>query len=133
MGRLRGGDGPSAAEPVATAVTESHNPLVTAAADRALPVVAPQGEFDMQIAPSLTIELLTAAAGVGGVVLDASGITFADSAVLHALIETHGQTDLRIAAAPAHLMRVINLTGLETVLRLYPTLEAALADTGTHG
>ena len=106
-----------------------HNSLVTAAADRALPVVAPRGDFDMQIAPSLTMELLTAADGAGGVILDASGITFADSAVLHALVETHQRTDLRIAAPPAHLARVIALTGLETVLRLYPSLEAALADT----
>lgn len=109
-------------------MTESHNSLVTAAADRSLPVVAPQGDFDMQIAPSLSIELLTAADGVGGVILDASGITFADSAVLHALVETHAQTELRIAAAPDHLARVIALTGLETVLNLYPTLEAALSD-----
>lgn len=83
----------------------------------------------MRIAPSLTIELLTAADGVGGVILDASGITFADSAVLHALVETHQQTELRIAAPPPHLSRVISLTGLETVLRLYPTVEAAIADT----
>ncbi|MBY8880083.1 STAS domain-containing protein [Streptomyces sp. PLK6-54] len=83
----------------------------------------------MQIAPSLSMELLTAADGVGGVVLDASGITFADSAVLHALVETHERTDLRIAAVPAHLRRVLSVTGLETVFHLYPTLEAALADT----
>lgn len=81
----------------------------------------------MRIAPSLAIELLTAADGVGAVVLDARGITFADSAVLHALVETHQQTELRIAAAPPPLARVITLTGLETILHLYPTLEAALA------
>jgi anti-anti-sigma regulatory factor len=73
---------------------------MSSSAGRLLPVICPRGEFDFLTAASLTIELLGAAEGSGGVVLDASGITFADSSVLNA----HQQTRLRIAAAPEHLV-----------------------------
>jgi anti-anti-sigma regulatory factor len=77
---------------------------MSSSAGRLLPVICPRGEFDFLTAASLTIALLGAAEGSGGVILDASGITFADSSVLNALMNAHQQTRLRIAAAPEHLV-----------------------------
>ncbi|MET7874195.1 hypothetical protein [Streptomyces cyaneofuscatus] len=43
-----------------------------------LPVIAPRGEFDFESLPSLQAQIESAVAASGGVILDASGITFAD-------------------------------------------------------
>ncbi|MFF0647338.1 hypothetical protein ACFYVV_27475 [Streptomyces tendae] len=43
-------------------------------------------------------------------VLDASGITFADSSLLNPLIPTHWTVDLRVAAPTRQLCRLLEIT-----------------------
>lgn len=60
-------------------------------------------------------------------VLDAEGITFADSSFLGLLLATHQQADLRIAAPSATLARLLSVVGADAVLRIHPTVQDALA------
>ncbi|MFH9298934.1 STAS domain-containing protein [Streptomyces sp. NPDC017520] len=90
-----------------------------------LPVIAPRGDFDFQSLPPLQAQIDAAVAAHGGVILDASGITFADSMFLVLIISTHQATDLRIAAPSSRLARLFSIRGLDTILHIYPTLDAA--------
>ncbi len=93
----------------------------------ALPVVAPVGELDIDNLGPLRAEL-RAVPDRSGVVLDASGIVFADSSFLNVLISTHQRTDLRIAAPSDSLLRLLTLTGIGSVLTVYSTVEEAQRD-----
>ncbi|MCX5278216.1 STAS domain-containing protein [Streptomyces virginiae] len=53
-----------------------------------------------------------------------SGITFADSSFLTLLLQAHALTELRIAAPPHQLQRLLAMTGADTVLHLHPTVQA---------
>jgi anti-anti-sigma factor len=88
-------------------------------------VIAPRGEFDMDNVTSLGAEIETMTAVHGGVVLDASGITFADSSFLRMILGAHRRTDLRIAAPSVRVARLFDFAGVENYLRIYPTLETA--------
>ncbi|MFJ9061765.1 STAS domain-containing protein [Streptomyces sp. NPDC102409] len=91
------------------------------------PVLAPQGEFDLNTLAPLEAEIEVAITQRCGVVLDASNITFADSTFLRLVLATHHRTDLRIAAPSPAVSRLFHIVGANTVLRLFPTLEDALA------
>jgi anti-anti-sigma factor len=90
-------------------------------------VVTAHGSFDMQSIKPLTDALDTAARKHPKVVLDASGITFADSALLNLLILTHRTAALRVAAPPPQLRRLLELTGTDTLLQVRATVEDAAA------
>ncbi|MDX3608048.1 MULTISPECIES: STAS domain-containing protein [Streptomyces] len=90
-----------------------------------LPVIAPQGEFDYGTVPWLQEQIDTAVNEHGGVILDAGGITFIDSTVLTLILMTHQRTHLRMANLPARLIRVFGLYGIDHVLNIYPTVDAA--------
>ncbi|MFB8027237.1 MULTISPECIES: STAS domain-containing protein [unclassified Streptomyces] len=90
-------------------------------------VLAPAGELDMDSIGPLTAEIETTLARHNSVVLDASGITFGDSMFLRLVLGAHTQGDLRIAAPSPALTRLFRVVGADTVLRIYPTLEDALA------
>jgi len=86
-----------------------------------LPVIAPQGEFDYGTVPWLQEQIDTAVNEHGGVILDAGGITFIDSTVLTLILATH----LRVANLPARLSQVFGVYGIDHVLNLHPTVDAA--------
>ncbi|WP_345581879.1 STAS domain-containing protein [Streptomyces prasinosporus] len=90
-------------------------------------VVAAHGPYDMQSIKVLANALDTAARKRPKVVLDASGIDFADSALLNLLILTHQTAALRVAAPPRQLRRLLELTGTDTVLEVRETVEEAVA------
>ncbi|WP_405592184.1 STAS domain-containing protein [Streptomyces sp. NBC_01190] len=90
-------------------------------------VVVPQGELDLHNLLPLTLQLERAALAGPAVVLDASGITFGDSSFLRVLLAIRRQTDLRIAAPRPVLERLIRIVGMDQVLTIYPTVEAAKA------
>ncbi|MFJ2110085.1 STAS domain-containing protein [Streptomyces microflavus] len=90
-----------------------------------LPVIAPQGEFDYGTVPRLQEQIDTAAIEHGGLILDAGGITFIDSTVLTLILATHQRTHLRIANLPARLTQVFGVYGIDDVLHIYPTVDAA--------
>ncbi|MFD5450235.1 STAS domain-containing protein [Streptomyces sp. NPDC003470] len=90
-------------------------------------VVGARGSYDMYSVPPLADALDAAARECRRVVLDASGITFADSALVNLLVLTHHAADLRIAAPTQQVRRLLELTALDTVLKVRATVEEAAA------
>ncbi|MEV5761530.1 STAS domain-containing protein [Streptomyces tendae] len=90
-------------------------------------VVGARGSFDLSSIAPLTEALDRAAAEHSKVVLDASGITFADSSLLNLLILTHRTVDLRVAAPTRQLCRLLEITGVDGLLTVRPTVEEAAA------
>ncbi|MFE5538445.1 STAS domain-containing protein [Streptomyces sp. NPDC056492] len=89
-------------------------------------VVAAQGELDQDTLAPLEEALAAAADRHPLVVLDASAVTFGDSSFLNLLLRAHHLTSLRIAAPAEQLSRLFALTGADTVLSVYPSVEDAL-------
>ncbi|WP_411070036.1 STAS domain-containing protein [Streptomyces sp. cmx-4-25] len=90
-------------------------------------VVVAHGDYDMQTIAPLAAVLRAAAEEHRSVVLDVSGVTFADSAFLNLLILTHRKTDLRLAGPRTPVRRILELTGVDSVLKVRETVEEAAA------
>jgi anti-sigma B factor antagonist len=99
-------------------------------------LVSLRGEVDIYTAPrlkELLAELLDA--GVTGVVVDLTQVTFIDSTALGVLIggvrrlhETEGRMALVVATRPVE--RVLTLTGLDGVFTIHATRDAAVTALG---
>jgi anti-anti-sigma factor len=68
--------------------------------------------------------------GAAVLIIDMSGTTFCDSAGVQVIIDTYKQvaaarTRLRLVATA--VVRILTLTGVDQLMPIYPTLEAALA------
>jgi anti-sigma B factor antagonist len=104
--------------------------------DAARGLVSLRGEVDIYTAPRLKerlVELLDA--GVTGVVVDLTEVTFIDSTALGVLIggvrrlhEVDGRMALVVATRPVE--RVLTLTGLDRVFTIHATRDAAVAALG---
>ncbi|GAA2564484.1 STAS domain-containing protein [Streptomyces fimbriatus] len=90
-------------------------------------VVSARGPYDMNSITPLADALDSAAKEHRKVVLDASGITFADSTLLNLLILTHHAADLRVASPTRQVRRLLEVTGVDTVLKVRATVEEAAA------
>ncbi|CAM5623077.1 MULTISPECIES: STAS domain-containing protein [Streptomyces] len=90
-------------------------------------VVSARGAYDMNSVEPLADALKDAAEKSPKVVLDASGITFADSTLLSLLILTHQATDFRVAAPTWQVVRLMQLTGVDAFLKVRATVEEAAA------
>ncbi|MFD8373500.1 STAS domain-containing protein [Streptomyces sp. NPDC059688] len=88
-------------------------------------VIVAQGAYDLESIAPLAGMLETAAAASSPVVLETSGVTFADSTFLNLLLRTHHATDLRIAAPSAQLRRLLEITGADAVLNVRATVADA--------
>jgi len=94
-------------------------------------VIRMPAEIDAANADEVRQALLAAATpGTAILIIDMSGTTFCDSAGVHAIIAAYKQaaavdTQLRLVA-PA-VMRILTLVGVDQLVPLYPTLQAALA------
>ncbi|MGW8065214.1 STAS domain-containing protein [Streptomyces ziwulingensis] len=88
-------------------------------------VVVARGAYDVHSITPLAAAMRVAAAQHEKVVLDASGVAFVDSALLNLLIRTRRATDLRLAAPPPQLRRILELTGVDAILRVHATVEDA--------
>ncbi|WP_299541207.1 STAS domain-containing protein [uncultured Streptomyces sp.] len=93
-------------------------------------VVVAEGELDVESLGPLRGRLERAASAYDTVVLDAGGVSFADSSFLTLLLRTHQETPVRVAAASAQVRRLLEITGADQVLGLYPTVEEAMAAAG---
>ncbi|MFE9454529.1 STAS domain-containing protein [Streptomyces sp. NPDC006739] len=91
-------------------------------------VVVAHGDYDMNSMGPLAEVLQTAAQKHSRVVLDASGVTFADSTFLNLLLQIHPVTRLRVAAPTPQLRRVLEITGADTVLDIRDSVENATSD-----
>ncbi|WP_405940754.1 STAS domain-containing protein [Streptomyces sp. NBC_00207] len=87
-------------------------------------VVVAQGDMDLDTSAPLAESLLAAAHAHPVVVLDTSSVTFADSAFLNLLLQAHALAELRIAALPHQLQRLLEMTGADAVLHVHPTVQA---------
>ncbi|MET7320526.1 STAS domain-containing protein [Streptomyces sp. NPDC005549] len=88
-------------------------------------VVGAHGPYDLYSITPLSEALDAAAKEHAKVVLDASGIAFADSALLNLLILTQRSVDLRVAAPTQQLRRLLDITGVDTLLKVRETVEEA--------
>jgi anti-sigma B factor antagonist len=90
------------------------------------------GEADLHTAPFFRDAVDEAVeAGARSLVVDMSGVTFIDSMMLGVLLGVTRRTDpfrieLRIVVDDFHVRRIFELTLLDRVLALYPSLQQAL-------
>jgi anti-sigma B factor antagonist len=94
-------------------------------------IVRLSGEADITTAPALAEALGSRAAeNTALLVVDASGLSFIDSAAIHVLVVAHhrlhsaGRRLALVSPVPA-VMRVLQLTGLDRVIAVYSCLSDA--------
>jgi anti-sigma B factor antagonist len=92
-------------------------------------VVRVAGELDLASAPRLTEALSALAADP--VVVDLSACTFLDSAGMGALLASaralsESGRSLRVVAADPRILRVLEITAVDTLIAVHPDVEAAL-------
>jgi anti-sigma B factor antagonist len=99
---------------------------------KGLPVVRAPEELDINGANGLRVALLESAArGYTTFVVDMSDTRFCDSAGLHVLVKAHKLThakggELRLVIPSMTTLRVFAVTGLDSVIPHFPTLDDAL-------
>ena len=97
-------------------------------------VVTLPGEIDMANARQVRQRLYAVlAAGAPIVVADMAATRFCDSMGLRALVLAHKQAtasgaELRVVIPSPAILRIMDITKLDTVLHIYPSAEEALAD-----
>jgi anti-sigma B factor antagonist len=100
---------------------------------RRVPVVTTPEEVDITNATGLRAALLEASAyGPGTLVVDMTQTLFCDSAGLHALVGAHRRAvaeggSVLLAVSGGAVLRILALTGIDTVIPSFTSLEAALA------
>ncbi len=88
-------------------------------------VVVARGDYDMHSIAPLAKALEDAAGKRPKVILDASGVTFADSTFLNLLIRVHHSGTLRLAAPSPQVRRLCEITGADAVLEIRGTVDEA--------
>ena len=94
-------------------------------------IVTLPAEIDMANECGVSQQLGAAlASGAMVIVADMTGTRFCDSMGLRALVLAHKQAaahhaDLRLVITSANVLRVMAITKLDTILRIYPSLDAA--------
>jgi anti-sigma B factor antagonist len=105
-------------------------PVTTA---NGIPVVATPEEVDITNAEDLRAAILEAEnAGNGTLIVDMTRTHFCDSAGLHTLVRAYKRAqeqdgELLLAVSGTAVKRILELTGLDTRLPVFPTLDHALA------
>lgn len=95
-------------------------------------VISVEGELDLATAPSLKGMLLSAMhTGASGLIVDLSLTAFMDSTALGVLIGVSrgldADTRLAIVCARPNVLKIFELTGLDGMFAIFPTLDEALA------
>lgn len=88
-------------------------------------VVAAHGSYDMDSITRLTAALEAASRTYPKVILDASGVTFADSTFLNLLIHAHRAATLRVVAPSPQVRRLCEITGVDGFLEVRATVDEA--------
>ena len=101
---------------------------------RELALVSVSGELDLHTAGCLEARIEEAdTVGAGTVLVDLSEISFIDSSALEVLVreskrlESRGHSLVLVTNDP-RTRRILEVTGLDRVLRAYPTLQDALTE-----
>ncbi len=96
------------------------------------PIVPLPAEIDATNSGEVYVDLVAACVpGTSAVVADLSGTNFCDSSAVRELVHVHQLAasmgiDFRLVVTSDAVLRVLELTGLKTVLRVYPSIEAAI-------
>ncbi|MEI7033463.1 STAS domain-containing protein [Streptomyces pratensis] len=102
---------------------------VTTRQERGALVLAVSGDLDVDSVPPLGLALTAAAAeGAGPVVVDLSGVGFADSTTVNVLLQSHTALGdrLRLAAPSPFMQRLIGMIGLDSALPVLPSVDEAI-------
>jgi len=110
-----------------------HDYSIDLASHDGLQLLRLNGEFDLRAAPDLReaiLDALGAESASGPLLVDMSGLDFLDSTIISVLLTAvqRGQEmgrQLRLAGVAPHVSRILGVTGIESVLPSYPTLEEA--------
>ncbi len=102
--------------------------------DERTSVISVEGDLDLATAPQLKWMLLDALEeGHSQLVVDLSSATFMDSTALGVLVGVNRSLDaggtLAIVCASASLLKIFELSGMDGVFAIHPTLVGALART----
>ena len=88
-------------------------------------IVEVSGDLDVEGAPALDLAVPD---GIRQVVVDARRLRFVDSSGLNAFVALHRKVPVRIVTAEhSGLRRLLALTGLDTVIDVYDSVDEALA------
>lgn len=102
-------------------------------ATAAPPIVVLPDEIDVTNSAQVTADLAAACVpGIKTVIADLTRTRFCDSSAVRALVQTHKLAvslgiELDVAVASPMVLRTLELTGLTSVLRLFPSIDAALS------
>jgi anti-sigma B factor antagonist len=109
----------------------------TRTADGGVAVVEVSGEVDVYTAPTLRQHLRDATgAGTKRIVVDMTNVKFLDSTGLGVLVGAMGRVretdgDMRLVVTSDHILKVLRITGLDSLIPVDEDLESALA--AAHG
>ncbi|MCX2970790.1 MULTISPECIES: STAS domain-containing protein [Streptomyces] len=91
-------------------------------------VIVVRGELDLDAAPALGQAIEEARrTGAVRVVVDFADVEFCDSTGLNVLLQAHLAGDVRVAAPAESVIRLLEVTGANGVLRVFPTVAEAAA------
>ena len=93
-------------------------------------VLAVTGDLDLDTVPPLGEAMESAAkAGGGPVVVDLSGVAFADSTTVNVLLQGQAALGprLRLAAPSGFMRRLIGVIGLDSAVPVFATVDEAIA------
>lgn len=110
----------------------SKPPVTAIERGEAATIVRLAGELDLYNAAELRTALLEVCAeGPKRLVADLGSVAFVDSTALGVLIEARGHmsdpTAFLLAAPGIETLRALQISGIDRLLRVHPTVEAALA------
>ena len=97
------------------------------------PIVTLPAEIDVTNADQAAADLAAAfVRGIRAVVADLTCTTFCDSSAVRALVQSHLlaaslDIELDVAVTSPSVLRILELTGLTSILRLHPSVEAAVS------
>jgi anti-sigma B factor antagonist len=119
---------------------EAHRLLVDSAPiENGVAIVRLSGEADLHTAPILREALSQAIESDPGLlVVDMTGVSFIDSMMLGVLLSATRRarptgTEIRIVVDDPHVRRIFELTLLDHVMQLYPSVDIALAGRPSSG
>jgi anti-sigma B factor antagonist len=107
---------------------------ITERSEAGRPVLVIRGEIDVSTAPELRDRLLSVAqSGSSTVVVDLSGVTFLDSTALGVLVSglkrfRAADGDLSLVVTGRNVAKVLEITGLVDVFRIFDTVEEAVQE-----
>jgi anti-sigma B factor antagonist len=88
-----------------------------------------EGELDLAASPEVTDAVDTLADPSRPLVIDLTGLHFIDSSGIHALVHPPGpQGTVVFVCPPGNIRRVLEMTRIDRVIRVFDTLEGALAE-----